>query len=121
MLQNRKDSFKYAFKGVLELLTNHTNFKIQIGFAFLASALGFMLKINQTEWLAIVIVITMVLTAEGLNTAIEFAVDLSSPDHHPLAAKAKDVAAGAVIICSLGALIIGLIIFAPKLKLLLLN
>jgi len=121
MLQNRKDSFKYAFKGVLELVSHHTNFKIQIGFAFLACVAGFLFKVNQMEWLAIIILICNVLTAEGLNTAIEFTIDLTSPEHHPLAAKAKDVAAGAVLLASFFAVIVALIIFIPKLKLLLLN
>lgn len=114
MLKKRRDSFKFAFCGILDLVSAHTNFKIHIGFAFLACAAGFFLNINTTEWLFIVLMITMVLVAEGLNTAIEYTVDLASPNQHPLAGKAKDVAAGAVLICAIGAIIVGLIIFLPK-------
>ena len=71
-------------------------------------------KIERTEWLSITLVAALVLSAEAMNTAIEFVVDLVSPDYHPLAGKAKDVAAAAVLLAAFGAIIVGLIVFVPK-------
>ena len=67
------------------------------------------------EWCALVLAMAMVLTAETLNTAIEAIADLVSPGFHPLAGRAKDVAAGAVLIAALGSVAIGLLVFGPHL------
>jgi diacylglycerol kinase (ATP) len=67
------------------------------------------------EWVALVLAIVAVWTAEALNTAFEFLCDVASPQFHPLVAKAKDVAAGAVLICAAGALAIAAVVFAPRL------
>ena len=117
MLKKRIDSFKFAFKGIAELLKSHTNFKIHIALALLAIAAGFYLEISNSEWLIIILCILIVFMAEGFNTAIEFVVDLASPEKHPLAAKAKDVAAASVLIAAIGSAIIGMMIFIPKLGL----
>lgn len=71
--------------------------------------------IDRTEWLAVILSIVSVWTAESLNTAFEFLCDVASPDFHPLVEKAKDVAAGAVLICALGAAAIGAVVFVPRL------
>lgn len=73
-----------------------------------------MLKISITEWCFVTLCITLVIMAEAFNTAIENLTDLVSPDFHPLAGKTKDLAAGAVLIFSIGAVIVGLLIFLPK-------
>ena len=84
-----------------------------------AVALGFLLRIERGEWLALVLTIVLVLAAEGVNTAVEAAVDLASPAYHPLAKVAKDVAAGTVLLTAIGAVIVGLILFLPYLLILL--
>ena len=73
------------------------------------------MKITCAEWLAVIAAIGLVWTAEGLNTAIEALVDLVSPEQHPLAGRAKDVAAGAVLLAALAATAIGLLVFGPRL------
>ncbi len=71
-------------------------------------------QLSRTEWCIIVLAVVAVWTAEALNTAFEFLTDVASPEFHPLAGKAKDVAAGAVLLAAIGAVIIGLFIFGPK-------
>lgn len=71
--------------------------------------------LTRSEWCWIVIAIVSVWTAEALNTAFEFLTDVASPQFHPIAAKAKDVAAGAVLIAALGSFTIGLLILGPYL------
>jgi diacylglycerol kinase (ATP) len=77
-------------------------------------AVGLLVGLSWSEWCWIVFAISSVWTAEALNTAIEFLTDVASPDFHPLAEKAKDVAAGAVLLAAIGAVIIGGLIFWPK-------
>ena len=114
MLKRRLDSFKYAFKGVGELFRSQPNAKIHLVFAFLAILAGFYFQISLCEWCIIILCICAVLTAEALNTALEYLTDLVSPEYHVLAGKAKDVAAAAVLFTAIAALICGLIIFIPK-------
>ncbi len=78
-------------------------------------ALGFLLRIERDEWLALVLTIALVLAAEGVNTAVEAVVDLASPVYHPLAKVAKDVAAGTVLLTAIASVIVGLILFLPRL------
>ncbi len=80
----------------------------------MAVTLGFLLKINTFEWLIVIVVISLVLAAETFNTAIEYLVDMVSPEENKTAGKIKDIAAGAVLITAIGALITGIIIFLPK-------
>jgi diacylglycerol kinase (ATP) len=75
---------------------------------------GLATKLDRGEWIALVLAIVAVWTAEALNTAFEFLCDVASPDFHPLVEKAKDVAAGAVLICALGAVSIGALVFVPR-------
>ena len=75
---------------------------------------GFILGLSASEWIWIVLAVGSVWTAEALNTAFEFLTDVASPDFHPLAEKAKDVAAGAVLIAAVGAVIIGGLVFWRK-------
>jgi diacylglycerol kinase (ATP) len=70
-------------------------------------------QLTKTEWCWIVLAIISVWTAEALNTAFEFLTDVASPEFHPLAAKAKDVAAGAVLIAALGSVVIGCLVLGP--------
>ena len=83
----------------------------------LVIVLGFFFQINTSDWIVLILCIGMVLGAEALNTSIEELTNLVSPDYHEQAGKVKDLAAGAVLIISLMAAIIGLIIFIPKIML----
>ena len=114
MIKQRLQSFKYALKGIRLLFQSETNAKIHLAFTFLVIAGGIFFSVSATEWCLLVIAIVMVMCAEGMNTAIEYLIDLVSPNFHELAGKAKDVAAGAVLITAIGATIVGCIIFLPK-------
>lgn len=108
-------SFRYAFAGVFYLITTQRNAQIHCAIGLAALVAGAVLGISRVEWAVIVATCAMVLAAEGANTAIEAVVDIASPEYHPLAKIAKDVAAGAVLLCAIAAAINGLIIFGPRL------
>ena len=114
-IKNRIASFGYAFEGIFEVIKSQPNFIIHFLVAFLAISAGFYFNISTLEWCSIVGCIFLVLSAETFNTAIEHLTNLVSPEYHLLAKKAKDAAAGAVLFMAIGAAIIGLIIFLPKL------
>jgi diacylglycerol kinase (ATP) len=95
------------------LLRTQANARIHAVAAVCAIVAGFALGITRGEWCAVVAAIGLVFTAEGLNTAIEAVMDLASPELHPLAEKAKDVAAGAVLLAAITAAVIGLLVFGP--------
>ena len=107
-------SFGYAWRGLRILLATQANARVHAAATVLAICAGFWFGLTRLEWCAIVGVIGLVWTAEGLNTALEFLTDLVAPEHHPLAEKAKDVAAGAVLAAAMAAATVGAIIFGPK-------
>ena len=113
-VKKRIQSFGFALKGIATLFRTQPNARIHLLAICIVTMAGYLLKVSTSEWCFIVIAFAMVLAAEAFNTAVEFVVDLTSPDYHPLAGKAKDVAAAAVLITAIGAAIIGLIIFLPK-------
>jgi diacylglycerol kinase (ATP) len=78
-------------------------------------ATGLVVHLDAADWCWITLAVVAVWTAEALNTAFEFLTDVASPDFHPLAGKAKDVAAGAVLISAIGAAVVGAFVFLPKL------
>jgi len=106
-------SFKYAIKGIFILFSKEKNAHIHALAAILVTFLGFLFGITTSEWCIIILCFMVVMAAEGFNTSIEKVVDLVSPEYHPIAGMAKDIAAGAVLITAIGAAIIGLIIFIP--------
>ncbi len=106
-------SFRYAFVG-LRILSRDRNMLIHALASAVAIALGIYYRICALEWIALVLTMMLVTCLEAMNAAIEFAVDLASPEFHPIAAKAKDVASASVLIGAIGALVIGAIIFVPK-------
>ncbi len=110
----RVQSFENAFYGLKVFLTTTHNSWIQISVGLITVWLGFVFDISQTEWLFVVLSIGFVLAAEAFNTALEFDIDLTSPEYHQFAKYTKDVAAGAVLIASITASVVGLIIFLPK-------
>ncbi len=114
ILQERWQSFKYAFRGIGLLFKTEIHGKFHIFFAIFVIIAGLFFNINMTEWSLVVITISAVIGAEAFNSSIERLTDLASPDYHPLARDTKDLAAGAVLILAIGAVIIGFIIFLPK-------
>lgn len=103
-----------AIKGLKSVLSSQPNFTIQIGFAILTVILGFYFELSPTEWALVIISGSLVFVAESFNTAIEYLTDLVSPDFNPLAGRVKDIAAGAVLLACIGAALIGIFIFFPK-------
>jgi diacylglycerol kinase (ATP) len=114
----RIKSFYYAFKGLADVLRTQINMRIHLMAAILVVSLGIALKINLLEWVAIVVCMGLVMAMEAMNTALEYLTDLVSPQHHPLAGKAKDAAAAAVLLTAIAALVVGCLVFGPKLALL---
>mgnify|MGYP001617531518 FL=1 len=110
----RIKSATHAWRGIRILIKTTHNIWGHIFFALLAIYLGFILNISITEWIFIIFAIGIVLITETLNTAFEIDIDLTSPTYHPYARDIKDVAAGAVLISVLLAIMVGLIIFVPK-------
>lgn len=113
-LKKRINSFKYAFRGIIDLMTTQTNAQIHLCITFLVLLFGIYFNLSHLEWILIIFAIALVFSAEAFNTAIEYLTDLVSPEYHPLAGKAKDVAAGAVLLTAIGAALIGILIFLPK-------
>ena len=107
-------SVGHALNGILYAINHERNIKIQVLMGLIVSILGFLLKISIFEWALLVLVIAMVLALELVNTAIERSVDLVTKDYNDLAKVAKDVSAGAVFVMSLFSVIIGILIFVPK-------
>lgn len=110
--------FGFAFKGLWHACKTQLNFRVHLFCAAVAIALGFILKISAAEWLWIILSIGMVLLTELINTAIELLVDLVSPDYNEKAGRVKDMCAAAVLVTAITALVIGIVIFLPKLILL---
>lgn len=108
-------SFGHAFRGIGDLLRTQANARIHLAATLAVIAAGIGFGLSRVEWVAIVAAIGLVWTAEGVNTAIEAVVDLISPQPHPLARRAKDVAAGAVLLAAIAAAVIGGLIFGPRL------
>ena len=112
-------SFKYAFEGILYTLKYEQNMLIHIMATILVILLGLIVKLSIIEWLFCILFIGIVIATELINSSIEAVVDLISPDKNSLAKVAKDTASGAVLIFALTSLIGGLIIFVPKIIILL--
>ena len=110
-----KNSFKYAWQGIVQSYKGEQNLKIHAIVGILVVIFGFLLKISYFEWLICLVLIGLVIMAEFFNTAIEYVVDLASPEIHPLAKMAKDTASAGVLMMAIISAIIGLMIFVPKL------
>ena len=112
-------SFGYAFHGLLYALRTQRNARVHITIAILAITMGIVLHISTVEFAMIFVAITGVFIAEMFNTVFELCIDLASPEYHPLAKIAKDVAAGAVLLSAMLSVVIGLFVFGPHLWVLL--
>ncbi len=108
-------SFEYAFEGIITTMTHERNMQIHCTVAVLVIIFGIILKISLLEWAFCVLLFALVISLELVNTAIEAVVDLVTKEKQPLAKKAKDAAAGAVLVSAINAAIIGGVIFFPKL------
>lgn len=112
---SRIKSFKYAFEGWWWVLKTQHNAWIHALFTVPVFAIGFWVGLSRVEWAIIILTTMAVWMAEFMNTAIEAVVDMASPEFHPLAKVAKDVAAAAVLLGAIGAVFIGLLILGPPL------
>jgi len=111
----RFSSFRHALRGWWYVLRTQHNAWIHAVVATLVILMGLWLRLPARDWAVLILTITMVFTAEFINTAIEAVVDLASPARHPLAKVGKDVGAAAVLIAALAAVIIGLLLLGPPL------
>ena len=115
-------SFRYAFSGIKYTFENSRNFKIQVLLAFFSLMLGYVLQLDTSDYLILLVTIFSVLILEVLNTSIESLVDLVIQKKFSNLAKiSKDCSAGAVLLASINSVIIGLYLFIPKINLLFLN
>lgn len=114
LLTNRIRSVGHAFRGAWLLIRTEYSIKIQVVIALLVTAAGFYFEINAGEWMIQILAIALVLGIEGLNTAIEKLSDYVQPNHDPRIGFLKDISAGAVLMVSVAACIVGLIIYLPK-------
>ncbi len=112
-IAGRIKSFRYAIQGILLMVKSQHNAWLHATASILVMAVAAFFRLSPHEWCWMVIAIMAVWTAEALNTALEFLADVASPEFHPLVEKAKDVAAGAVLISAGGSVIIALLILGP--------
>lgn len=113
-VKKRLRSFKFAGNGIRLLIAHEHNAWIHCFAAVCVILSGCWLGLSKIEWIAVVFAIAMVLAAEAVNSSIEALADLVSPDYNEAIKRTKDLAAGAVLILAIGAAIVGLIIFVPK-------
>lgn len=114
-LRRRLASFGYAARGIATMLRGEPNARIHAVATLVVVAAGFAFGIERSEWLAVVLAIGGVWAAEGFNTAFEALCDVASPGRHPLVERAKDVAAGAVLLAALTAIAVAILVFGPRL------
>ena len=118
---DRLRSFGYAFSGMRTLIISQPNARLHAAATAIVMAGAFLLGLSRIEWCIIILTVAAVWTAEALNTALEYLADAASPEFHPLVKKAKDVAAGGVLVTALGSVIVGFLVFGPRLLFLLKN
>lgn len=111
-------SFKYAFEGIIYAVKYEQNMLIHLLATIAVIVLGIIVKLSTIEWLFCILFIGIVFATELINSSIEAVVDLISPDKNSLAKVAKDTASGAVLVFAITSLVGGLIIFVPKIILL---
>ena len=109
----RVRSFRYAIAGIFRMIRCQHNAWIHAACTIAVVSAGFFFQLSRAEWCWIILAISIVWTAEALNTALEFLADAASPSFHPVVRDAKDVAAGAVLITTVASVVIGVILFWP--------
>lgn len=110
-------SFKFAFEGIKAVFKKEPNLRIHFIFAIIALIAAFLLGFSAIEWLILAFTISLVLILELLNTALEALVDLVSPEVRPEAKIAKDVSAAAVFLAAILSVVVGIVLFLPKILL----
>jgi diacylglycerol kinase len=113
-IRKRANSFVYAFRGIATLIRTQPNAILHVFASITVVILGWYFSLTTAEWAAVFSAMALVWVAEAFNTAIEFLTDLVSPDYHPLAGKAKDVAAAGVLIAALYAITVAWVVFGDK-------
>ena len=108
------NSFKYAISGIISSFKTERNMKIHVLIMILVIIAGIVLKVSTLDWIILVIMFALVISAELFNTVIETVVDMITMEKNEKAKIAKDIAAGAVLVLAIGSVIVGLIIFIPK-------
>lgn len=111
--KKRYNSFKFALRGINSAFRSEPHMRLHVLSAVAVLVAGFFFDVTLIEWCLLAGAMGMVFTAEIFNTAFETLTNLVSPEWHHLAGKTKDLAAGAVLVASITAAIIGLIIFLP--------
>jgi len=117
-LKSRIKAILIALDGIKYVYMSQKNTKIHAGFSVGVFILAWLLKINRIEWISLLLVVGLVWIAELLNTAIEVMIDIVSPEQNQMAKIAKDVSAGGVLIAAFISILIGILIFGPRLWLL---
>jgi diacylglycerol kinase (ATP) len=110
------ESFRDAFRGIFHVLRTQRNARIHLVATLVVVGAGLGLGLGPLEWAVLVLTISLVLAMEMVNTALEALADAAVEGYHPLVGIAKDVAAGAVLATALGAVVVGLLIFVPRLR-----
>ncbi|MBI5975749.1 diacylglycerol kinase family protein [Staphylococcus canis] len=106
--------FKYAIHGCFTLLKKDANYLYHLIISIIVLIVATYLNLSSLQWLMLVLAIFLVLITEAINTAIEYVVDLITSEYHPFAKHAKDIGAFSVLLASIFAVIVGLVIFLPK-------
>ncbi|MCI4443399.1 MAG: diacylglycerol kinase family protein [Lentimicrobium sp.] len=114
LFTGRLKSVSFAVKGAIKLITTEDSIKVQFSIAILMTVAGFYFSISTIEWLFQILSIGLVMSIEGLNTAVEKIADFIHPEYHERIGFIKDISAGAVFFAALTAIVIGLIIYVPK-------
>lgn len=104
----------FALRGALLLIRTEASIKVQVFLALIMTAAGFFFQISAVEWILQILSIALVMGVEGINTAVEKMSDYVQPEFDKRIGLIKDVSAGAVLLVSIGAIIVGLIIYLPK-------
>ncbi len=113
-ISGRLKSVSFALKGAVKLITTEHSVMVQFFIGILMTIVGFFMHITTTEWLFQTLAIGLVMSIEGINTAVEKIADFIHPNYHERIGFIKDIAAGAVFFAALTAVAIGLIIYVPK-------
>jgi diacylglycerol kinase (ATP) len=114
-LHSRFRSFRFALRGIGEMLATETNARIHALATIVVILAGFFFEIDRGEWLAVTLAIAAVWSAEAFNTAFESICDVASKEFHPKIERAKDIAAGAVLAASIGAVVVAVLVFGDPL------
>jgi diacylglycerol kinase len=108
------ESFRYAVRGIMTAYREERQMKVHTAAAVLAVVFGVAADLSRAEWAILVLTIAMVITLELVNTAVERIVDMVTEEYHPLAEKAKDIAAGAVLVGAIASVIVGICLFGTR-------